>query len=550
MIGQFRKKMIVIPLCLIMLFAVLLSTLELNTFAANAAVEQMFLEDLAIQETQNSNFSQLGGPDLLFFEENFDDSTRFGSTGGVIIPEPWIQEGSNNSTARTSASNYAPSVPNMVKIDVTDALALPLNTTGYDNIKVSYSTRASSYSAGSMIVEWSADGGSNWTTLEEFKLPAGTTSSPNTEKTWNLGNQANNNPNFKVRFRVGNPISGNIYFDSVAISGQAIPGITPVIPPISPPTDLPEGKSCTDFPSTILYEDVEIGTAGNRPIYMSIAVPETPPADPMPVVVYVHGGGWNHGDRKGDNNATLRNICGMVSKRGYIGVTVDYRLTGEAIYPAQIQDVKLAIRYLRAHRGMYKLDPSRIGVWGVSAGGHLASLLGTTGDLMQGELIELDNGNIVETLDLEGTGGWQEYSSKVQAVIDWYGPADFITPEANKDRSLTALLGGPAGTLPNLARLAMPGTYASSDDPPFWIRHGKDDKRVPYTQSEKFAQQLRNGGVQVVDLKIVPKQGHGFTGEAKTQADREAWAFLDQHVKNKVVTNPIIYKPGYNPNQQ
>ncbi|CAG7648588.1 Acetyl esterase [Paenibacillus solanacearum] len=288
-----------------------------------------------------------------------------------------------------------------------------------------------------------------------------------------------------------------------------------------------------------LFEDVEIGTAGNRKLHTSIAIPDTPPESPLPVMVYIHGGGWNHGNRKD----ALRSISGYVTKRGYVGVSVEYRLTPEAPFPAQIQDVKLAIRFLRAHAEQYHLDPSRIGVWGVSAGGHLASLLGTTGDLPPNQEVTLDNGHQVKSLDLGGTGGWQPYSDQVQAVADWYGPADFTTPEADKYKSLTALLGKKSAlSVPDLARLAMPGTYASASTPPFWIRHGDADTTIPHANSEKFAKQLKEAGVPVVDFKIVPGQGHGFKGDAAALSTEEAWAFMDRYVKNRVVTEPILYK--------
>lgn len=231
----------------------------------------------------------------------------------------------------------------------------------------------------------------------------------------------------------------------------------PIPPPAEPqPFPVPEGVE--------LYEDVLIGNAGTRPIYTSIAVPKTTPNAPVPVMVYIHGGGWNHGDRK----QALASICSYVTKRGYIGVSLDYRLTPEAPFPAQIQDVKLAIRYLRAHAAEYHLDPNRIGVWGTSAGGHLASLLGTTGQITSGDTITLDTGHVVNVPDLGGNGGWQQYSDQVQAVVDMYGPADFTTNFANSYKSVKALLGGNnAFSVPDQARLAMPGTYASPDDPPF-----------------------------------------------------------------------------------
>ncbi len=481
------------------------------------------------------------GPVMEIYAEQFDDPDNFGSTGGVTIPQPWLQEG-GKSVAKTSASTTAPSTPNMVKIDSTDVLALPLDLTGYGNIQVSYYTRASSYVSGSVYVEWSYDGGVNWTVLEDFKPTPGATSDPNKQKTWALDAQANSNPANKLRFRAAAPV-GNLYFDNVSIMGQAIPGI----PPAPTPVPIPEPVEQPPFvpPAGVkMYEDVLVGMAGNREIYASIAVPEVAPAAAMPAVVYIHGGGWNHGDRK----QALGNISNYVLKRGYIGVALSYRLTPEAPFPAQIQDVKLGIRFLRAHAADYFIDPSRIGVWGSSAGGHLASLLGTTGDLEAGSLITLDNGNTVPVPDLGGTGGWPEYSDKVQAVADWFGPADFTSEFANNYSSVTALLGGKkAFTVPNEARLAMPGTYASPDDPPFWIRHGDADSTIPYENSVKFAAQLTAAGVQVVDFKLVPGQGHGFTGTASDTANAEAWTFLDQYVKNRLVTEPIIYKPGYGP---
>ncbi|WP_235440486.1 alpha/beta hydrolase fold domain-containing protein [Paenibacillus sp. DMB20] len=486
------------------------------------------------------------GPEIGFFSDNFD-SEAYGATGGIVVPLPWIQTGEGGSKAKTSVSSSAPSAPNLMKIDVTDSVYLPVNTTGYGNIKVSYYIRASSYVSGSIVVDWSPDGGATWNVLEEFKLPPGTAeaprSEPNTLKTWTLPSDANSNPNVRIRFRVGDPMNGNMYIDSFSLAGQAIPGIPPAENPVPVPTPtepepfaVPEGVT--------LYEDVLIGKAGDRDLYTSIAVPSTPPSKPMPVMIYIHGGGWNKGGRK---NA-LGSICNYVLKRGYIGVSLSYRLTPEAPYPAQIQDVKLAIRYLRAHAARYHIDPSRIGVWGTSAGGHLASLLGTTGDLTMEDTVTLDTGDTVNLPDIEGIGGWPEYSTKVQAVVDWYGPADFTTDFADRYSSVTKLLGGHnAKSVPVQARLAMPGTYASTDDPPFWIRHGDADAVIPYTDSVTFADQLTAAGVPVVDFQIVPGQGHGFTGEAKSIAETQAWAFMEQHVKNLEVKTPILYKDKYKP---
>lgn len=271
-----------------------------------------------------------------------------------------------------------------------------------------------------------------------------------------------------------------------------------------------------------LLPNVEIGTAGNRPLLMAIAFPDTAPEKPMPVVVYIHGGGWNKKDRLDATNS----ICTYI-KKGYIGVSLDYRLTEEAPFPAQIEDVKLAIRYLRANADKYHIDPERIGVWGTSAGAHLASLLGTSAD----------------EPDLEGTGGCQEYSDRVQAICDFYGPVDFTTEFANGHNPITDLLGGKkAFSVPDLAKKAMPATYASNDDPPFFIRHGDADPRIPYTDSVNFAKQLQDAGVYV-DFKLIPDGHHGFKGNPMdVQTNDEAWAFLDKFVKNLDVKEHILKK--------
>jgi len=262
-------------------------------------------------------------------------------------------------------------------------------------------------------------------------------------------------------------------------------------------------------PPDLQYDhDVEIGMGGTRTLKMEICYPKTAPPEPWPVLIYIHGGGWNHGSK----NEHANKIVGY-AKRGYVGVAIEYRLTGEATFPAQIEDCKLAVRYLRAHAEKYYLDPDRIGVWGTSAGAHLASLLGT-----------LPSGTF------EGTGGWANYSSRVQAVVDWFGPADFISDLKQADRfsSLVALLGKRPSADPEWAKKAMPGTYASSDDPPFLIMHGTKDTTVPITQSQTFYQSLIEAGV---DATFIPVEGAGHGFSDYPEASQLAWEFLATHLK-------------------
>lgn len=465
------------------------------------------------------------GKDITIFFDNFDDPAKYpGTSGNTALPSPWVQEDPSGSEVKTAYSTTAShSSPNRIKIDKTDMVSLGVNTTGYENIKVSYWTLSSSYKGGSIITEWSKDGGTTWTEMENYKPANGAASDPNTLKTWALGSEASNNPNFRVRIKVGDKMDGNMYIDDFTITGQAIPGATPAVNPVEiPVSKVPTERTYKVAKGAKLYEAVEIGMAGDKPIYASIAVPEAVPEKPMPVVVYIHGGGWNKGTRL-DSASSITNYIA----RGYIGVTLDYRLTGEAPFPAQIEDVKLAIRYLRANADKYYIDPSRIGVWGSSAGSHLAALLGTSAD----------------EPSLEGTGGYAEYSTRVQAVVDNYGPVDFTSEYANNYSSVTALLGGKkAFTVPDEARKAMPGTYASKDDAAFFIRHGDADTTVPYEQSISLAEQLQAAGVYV-DFQIIPGAGHGFKGHPmEKQISDETWAFLDKFVKNLEVKTPILKK--------
>ncbi len=240
---------------------------------------------------------------------------------------------------------------------------------------------------------------------------------------------------------------------------------------------------------------IEFGTGGGRPLYMEILRPHDLPGDPLPVLVFIHGGGWRGGDRFG----SLPRLAPF-AQRGYFCASIEYRLSGEAIFPAQIEDCKCAIRFLRAQCGKYHLNPGKIGVWGSSAGGHLVALLGTSGGVAA----------------LEGTGGWPEQSSRVQAVCDWYGPADLLNTEGLSQIRHGApgspealLLGGSVAERKELAALASPVTHVSADDPPFLIMHGDQDRTVPIRQSELLYDALKKAGVDATFVTI-PGAGHGF----------------------------------------
>jgi acetyl esterase/lipase len=243
------------------------------------------------------------------------------------------------------------------------------------------------------------------------------------------------------------------------------------------------------------------GSAAQR---LDLHLPEG--AGPFPVVVWVHGGGWQSGTRTLAPTAPARRLV----ERGYAVATIGYRLSGEATYPAAVHDTKAAVRWLRANGARYRLRTERIGAWGSSAGGHLVALLGTSGGVAA----------------IEGTLGNAEQSSRVQAVVDWYGPADLLAMDLH---SLAAgcpifqgtghdaatspegrFIGGrPSDNVP-IARQASPLTHVSGDDPPFLIQHGRRDCTVPPGQSVVLFEGLRGRiGPSRVTYTLFTEDGHG-----------------------------------------
>jgi len=219
---------------------------------------------------------------------------------------------------------------------------------------------------------------------------------------------------------------------------------------------------------------------------------------PMPAVIYIHGGGWIGGSYKGGPLLHL-------AQTGYFAASIEYRLSNVAKWPAQIEDCKLAVRWLRANAAHYHVDPNRIGVWGESAGGHLVTCLGTMADVK----------------DYEGTGGYPGVSSAVQAVVDFYGPTDFTvhgiyTPEAS--RLTQGLFGVPRDQNPGLWKSGSPIDYVKAGDPPMLLVHGDSDNLVPLAQSTTFDAALTQAGVPH-QLLIVKNAGHGFGPKPGTLID-------------------------------
>ncbi len=267
-----------------------------------------------------------------------------------------------------------------------------------------------------------------------------------------------------------------------------------------------------------VLRDVVFGTGGGRELTMHIVLPKAKSDAPMPAYVWVHGGGWQGGTKDGG----VRQVLPLV-REGFVGATIEYRLTGEAPFPAQIEDCKCAIRYLRAHAEKYNIDPKRIAVGGSSAGGHLVALLGTSGGVME----------------LEGTGGWADHSSAVQAVVDLYGPTDFkafVTTVGyeghNRNGSPESKLLGGGEVLSNEGGIKRvnPITYVDKADPPFLIIHGTDDRTVPLNQSEAMHEALKSVDVEST-LHVIEGAGHGGPAFSKPEIRNLQREFLLKHMK-------------------
>ena len=268
--------------------------------------------------------------------------------------------------------------------------------------------------------------------------------------------------------------------------------------PVQPRTDVP-GFSGVDGWQGITYARV-----GRHNLKLDIFIPHGL-SRPVPLVVYIHGGGWGGLDRtEGFANGLLQH--------GFALATVDYRLSGEAPYPAQIQDCKAAIRWLRAHAADYGYGADKIGAIGDSAGGHLVALLGVTA------------GNSA----LEGDEGNPGVSSRVQAVADYFGPTDLVELDPHETQGpIVDLLGGAVEQKQDLARLASPLFLVTADACPFVIVHGDSDRLVPIQQSIDFYNALQKAGVPS-QFYTMPHAGHGANNP---QASQLVVALFDKYLR-------------------
>ncbi len=265
------------------------------------------------------------------------------------------------------------------------------------------------------------------------------------------------------------------------------------------------------------FKDLEYAKIGERSLKLDLYVPEKGDG-PFPLVVWIHGGGWVGGDK---TDCPILNLG--YCKKGYAAASLSYRFSTEAIFPAQIEDVKAAIRWLRAHAKEYNLDPNKFGVIGASAGGHLVCLLGVTGKTK-----EFDIGDNLDQ------------SSEVQAVCNWFGPTnletglDGLDPNTPLTKALVdmyrQLLGGPLSEKTELARKASPTTYVHAETPPFMHLHGTVDLLVPVEQAEILHDKLRQVGASS-RMFLLPRAGHGGQEFLSPHYLEEMQLFFDKHLK-------------------
>ncbi len=248
--------------------------------------------------------------------------------------------------------------------------------------------------------------------------------------------------------------------------------------------------------------NLEYAKVDRQSLKLDLYLPAKSKAAP-PLLVWIHGGGWVKGSKSGVNLSMLR-----LSADGYAVASIDYRLTGLQSHPKQIHDCKGAIRWLRAKAGKYGYDATRIGAGGGSAGGHLVLLLGTSGGVKELE------GNV---------GGNLDQSSKVQAMLDLYGPSDFALFAKGKAR----FAGNKAA---ELIKSASPVTYISKDDPPLLIFQGDKDPLVPAAQSERMHKLYKKAGLKS-QLHIIKGAGHGGPRFVDKTRSALVKAFFDKHIK-------------------
>ena len=296
--------------------------------------------------------------------------------------------------------------------------------------------------------------------------------------------------------------------------------------------------------SVEMIKDLVFAEINGRQLLADLYVPKGK-NDPLPVIIWLHGGGWRFGDRKLGPDFTQ-----FYASKGYAMVSIDYRLSDEEIFPAQIHDVKTAVRWVKTIAGEYGLDRNKIALWGSSAGGHLAALAATT-----------ESNQFIGENPL-----YSAMTSDVQAVAIGYGPMDFLQideqreldgiieedPESvqipkdkktsDPDSFESLFLGAPLLTCPERVKEANPLTYVKEGLPPFLIMHGLSDVAVPAQQSKLFYQELADKENHV-SLYLIKGLGHGFLNRTNLDESgpRAATYFASKHGAEEIVEERTLF---------
>jgi len=281
-----------------------------------------------------------------------------------------------------------------------------------------------------------------------------------------------------------------------------------------------------NLPGVKVERDLVFASVGGKNLKLQLYRPDNNSTN-VPVVVLIYGGAWMMRTLPMETPKAV-----WLATHSYAAAVIDYRLSSDALFPAQIYDCKAAVRWLRANAAKYGLDAAHIGAWGESSGGHLASLLGVTDNVAA----------------LEGDGGNTNESSQVQAVVDFFGPTDFLRAQAhslpgswiNHDSPTSPesrLIGGAIQKNPDKAEQANPIKYVTHDAPPFLIVHGEQDPLVPCNQSELLYAALKQARVNVTFYKIAGA-GHGGPAFDSDMMRAAVLAFLDKYLKPHSNANP------------
>lgn len=258
---------------------------------------------------------------------------------------------------------------------------------------------------------------------------------------------------------------------------------------------------------------IEYTNPDNQHLMLNMARPANGDG-PFPAVLCIHGGGFRAGNRQGYDG-----LIKQLAQRGYVAVTVSYRFAPKYQFPAQVYDVKAAVRWLRANAAKYHIDPNRIGVTGGSAGGHLAQFLGVTSDVKE----------------FEGDGGNATQSSRVTCVVNYFGPSDFTKSygkSVDAAEVLPLFLGGNLEQARQRHIVSSPLNWVTPNAAPTLCVHGTKDPYVAYEQAVWIVDRMKACGVEA-ELLTMEGAGHGFGGEDAKKADEALFAFFDSHLKKK-----------------